>query len=62
MQTSDEEIIKKFEILQRPKPDIRTYIWFSGILFVSTGVTLYDVRAGLIVAGVLFLLTTFVSD
>jgi hypothetical protein len=58
----DTKTIQKLQEKKKTKTDVRPYIWLTGVLFVSAGVGFVDYRAGLIVFGMLLLLTALVSS
>jgi len=56
------KLIEDMKKASKPKMNTKTYMWLTGVLFISTGAGLADYRVGLIVAGILLLLTVMVSD
>ena len=59
---NDEKTIEMLKNTMKPKLNTRASIWLIGVLFISVGVGIADYRAGLIVSGLLLLLTVMVSD
>lgn len=58
----DKLLRKELMEATKQKTNLKPYMWLTGVLFISTGVGIVDYRAGLVVAGLLLLLTVMVSE
>ena len=58
----DKKTIELLKNTTKPKMNTKTKIWFMGVLLISTGVGLMDYRGGLVVGGLLLLLTVMMCD
>jgi len=58
----DKKTIELLKNATKSKMNTKTKIWFMGVLLISTGVGLMDYRGGLVVGGLLLLLTVMMCD